>query len=58
LLEAVRGGTACILISEDLEEVLGLSTTVAVMVQGKIAGTLNAGEGARVRVGELMLGHA
>lgn len=58
LLEAVRGGAACILISEDLEEVLGLSTTLAVMNRGRIAGTLDAGEGARERVGELMLGHA
>lgn len=58
LLEAVRGGAACILISEDLEEVLGLSTTVAVMIKGRIAGMLTTGEGARARVGELMLGHA
>lgn len=58
LLEAVRGGAACILISEDLEEVLGLSTTVAVMIQGRIGGMLTTGEGARARVGELMLGHA
>lgn len=58
LIEAARAGAACVLVSEDLEEVLGLSTTVAVMNRGRITGTLRAGEIKRERIGELMLGHA
>ena len=58
LLEAAREGAACILVSEDLEEVLGLSTTIAVMNRGKFAGVLQQEEITREGIGELMLGHA
>ena len=58
LLEAARKGAACILVSEDLEEVLGLSTTIAVMNRGEFAGILQQEEITRERIGELMLGHA
>lgn len=58
LLNSARSGAACVLISEDLEEILGLSTTIAVMNGGRIAGILNREDATRERIGELMLGHA
>ncbi len=40
LLEQKKRGTAILLISEDLEEILGLSDRVAVMYEGEIMGVL------------------
>lgn len=51
-------GAACILISEDLEEILALSNTIGVMSRGKILGNFPAHEITREKIGELMLGHA
>ena len=58
LLGAADSGTACVLISEDLEEVLALSTTIAVISRGRIVGEFAAGEVSRAEIGRLMLGHA
>lgn len=58
LVQRVRDGAACLLISEDLEEVLQLSTHLAVMSRGKLTGPFEAGEVTRERIGELMAGHA
>ena len=58
LLGAADSGTACVLISEDLEEVLALSTTVAVISRGRIVGEFAAGAVSRAEIGRLMLGHA
>ena len=58
LLGAADSGTACVLISEDLEEVLALSTTVAVISRGRIVGEFAAGGVSRAEIGRLMLGHA
>ena len=55
---AADAGTACVLISEDLEEVLALSTTVAVISRGRLVGEFAAGEVSRAEIGRLMLGHA
>lgn len=55
---AVEQGAACLLISEDLEEVLSLSTRVAVMSKGVIVGELPIAEATREEIGKLMLGHA
>ena len=44
-------GIACILISSDLEEIIGLCHRVAVMREGHIAGTL---EGAHINEPEIM----
>ena len=55
---AADAGTACVLISEDLEEVLALSTTVAVISRGKLVGAFAAGAVSRAEIGRLMLGHA
>lgn len=56
--EAVEAGAACLLISEDLEEVLNLSTRVAVMCKGTFVGEMPIAEASREKVGKLMLGHA
>ena len=40
LLLAADAGTACVLISEDLEEMLALSTTIAVISRGSLLGLL------------------
>lgn len=58
LVDAAENGAACVLISEDLEEILAISSTVAVMSRGKIVGEFSATEVSREKVGELMLGHA
>ena len=58
LLGAADAGTACVLISEDLEEVLALSTTIAVISRGTLVGEYAAGEVSRAEIGRLMLGHA
>ncbi len=58
LLRAADKGAACMLISEDIEEVLALSSTVAVMSRGRIVGEFTADEVTREKIGELMLGHA
>ena len=56
--EAADRGAACILISENLEEILTLSNSVSVMSRGKITGTFPIHEATREKIGELMLGHA
>ena len=58
LIKAADRGAACILISEDLEEILTLSNTIGVMSRGKIMGKFAAHEASREKIGELMLGHA
>lgn len=58
LQDAADAGTACVLISEDLEEVLALSTTVAVISRGRLVGAFPAGEVSRAEIGWLRLGHA
>ena len=55
---AADAGAACVLISEDLEEVLALSTTIAVISRGRLVGAFAAGEVSRAEIGRLMLGHA
>lgn len=49
-------GTATLLISEDLDEILGLSDRIAVMFEGKIVAILESSEATRERVGLLMAG--
>jgi general nucleoside transport system ATP-binding protein len=43
-------------ISEDLEELLALSDRIAVMYEGRIAGTLDASEASVASLGLLMTG--
>lgn len=54
--EARDNGTAVVLVSEDLDEVLELSDRVAVMYRGRIVGILHAREVTRERLGEMMAG--
>jgi len=59
--EAIRAaaarGAACLLISEDLEEILALSTRIAVICAGQIAGEMPADQADAERIGMLMMGH-
>jgi ABC-type uncharacterized transport system ATPase subunit len=55
---AVEGGAACLLISEDLQEVLSLSHRVAVMNRGSIAGCRDIDEVTPEWIGALLAGHA
>ncbi|HVR66731.1 MAG TPA: ABC transporter ATP-binding protein [Verrucomicrobiae bacterium] len=54
---AVAAGAACLLISEDLEEILALSDRIAVMSRGRIVAECPAGVSSG-EIGALMLGHA
>ncbi|RMX04928.1 ATP-binding cassette domain-containing protein [Corticibacter populi] len=54
---AAARGAACLLISEDLEEVLALSDRIVVISAGRITGECPGGASAE-RVGHLMLGTA
>ena len=56
LLQAAEQGAACLLISEDLEEILSLASKVAVMSRGRLVGEFSAAGVSRERIGELMLG--
>ncbi len=58
LQNAADQNTACLVISEDLEEVLAISTTIAVISRGKIVGEFAADKVSREEIGRLMLGHA
>ncbi len=49
-------GCGIVVISEDLEELLVLSDRIAVMYEGRIAGTLDAAEATISRLGMLMTG--
>ena len=54
--KAVAAGAACLLISEDVEEVRALASRILVMSAGRIAGELPAGASAS-QIGALILGH-
>jgi len=55
---AVEAGMACLLISEDMDEVLALSTRIAVISRGTIVATFASGEATSTLIGKAMLGHA
>ena len=56
--KCVEAGAACLLISEDLEEILTLSTRIAVMSRGKVVGEFPKLEATPEKLGALMMGHA
>lgn len=56
LLEQRDRGTAILLVSEDLEEVLTLSDRIAVMFKGQIMGILPAGRVDLEKIGLMMAG--
>ena len=51
-------GAAVLLVSAELDEVLGLSDRIAVMYDGRIVETIAAADADRSRIGLLMAGHA
>ena len=57
LFDLVAAGGACLLVSEDLDEVLELSDRVGVISRGRLFGPFPHGEIDRAQVGALMLGH-
>ena len=56
LLEERTRGTAVILLSEDLDEVLALSDRIAVIYEGKIMGVVPSAEATPEKIGLLMAG--
>lgn len=56
--EIAASGKGVLLISTDLEELLGLCDRIAVISRGAIVGTVEGGEAARNDVGRLMIGLA
>jgi rhamnose transport system ATP-binding protein len=58
IVELAAQGLAIVLISSELEEILGMSDRVAVMRGGTVAGTLDRAEATPERLMTLALGHA
>ncbi len=56
LMEQRSQGTALLLISEDLDEVIGLADRIAVMFEGRIMGVMDREEATIGRLGLLMAG--
>jgi ribose transport system ATP-binding protein len=52
------GGVGILMISSDMEEVIGVSDRIAVMHEGRISGTLERADFSEHRVLELAVGHA
>ena len=55
-LELLKTGVGILLISEDLDEIFNLSDRIAVIYNGRIMGTFDAGEVDEEKVGLLMAG--
>lgn len=58
LVACVRNGAACLLVSEDLDEILALSNRIGVLSRGRLTGPFDIAEVDRGRIGGLMAGHA
>ncbi len=56
LVEQRSRGTATLLISEDLDEVIGLSDRIAVMFDGRVVGIVDSADATREGIGLLMAG--
>lgn len=56
LLEQRASGTAVLLISEELEELLSLSDRIAVIFDGQIMGTVDAKNANIDQIGQMMIG--
>jgi len=55
---AAERGVGCLLISEDLEELMALAGRIAVVNRGRIVGEMAAAEASAAALGALMVGHA
>jgi simple sugar transport system ATP-binding protein len=58
LLKARDAGTAVVLISEDLDEILRLSDRIAVLAHGHVSAIVAAAAADRQSLGQLMTAHA
>ncbi|TYC60503.1 ABC transporter ATP-binding protein [Rhodobacterales bacterium] len=58
LAEAVADGAACLLISEDLDEIMRMCSAVSVLNRGRLSAPLTGSDLTPNRLGELMVGHA
>jgi len=58
IAQASKQGTAVVLVSEDLDEILELADRVAVMYRGKVIGVVDHSEASRESIGALMAGIA
>lgn len=58
IAQASKQGTAVVLVSEDLDEILELADRVAVMYRGSVVGIVDHSEASRESIGELMAGIA
>ncbi|MDB4224776.1 heme ABC transporter ATP-binding protein, partial [Granulosicoccus sp.] len=56
LIEQRNAGTAILVISEDLDEVMQLSDRIAVICEGKIMGIVDRSTATREQIGLLMAG--
>jgi ABC-type sugar transport system ATPase subunit len=56
LRQLANEGAAIILISSELEEILGLSDRILVMHQGRIAGQLNSHEATQEKIMQMAVG--
>ncbi|MFT7608814.1 MAG: ABC-type uncharacterized transport system ATPase subunit [Candidatus Aldehydirespiratoraceae bacterium] len=56
LLEQRDAGTAVLMVSEDLDELLALADRILVMVEGRIVGEFDARTASRTEIGESMMG--
>ncbi len=56
LLEQCQAGTAILLISEDLDEIMGLSDRIAVIYEGRIMGVVDGDEATPEQLGLMMAG--
>ena len=56
LLAQREGGTAILLISEDLDEICSLSDRIAVMYEGRIIGMVERGQASLEQLGLMMAG--
>lgn len=57
LFDLAAAGGACLLVSEDLDEVMALADRIAVMSRGRLAGPFPRAGIDRAAIGALMLGH-
>ncbi|MEZ5665932.1 MAG: ATP-binding cassette domain-containing protein [Alphaproteobacteria bacterium] len=58
LFDLCAAGGACLLVSEDLDEVMAIADRIGVLSRGRLAGPYPRAEIGRGRIGDLMLGHA
>ncbi len=56
LLEQREAGTGILLVSEDLDEIMGLSDRIAIMYEGRIMGILDRGQASVEQIGFMMAG--